>query len=135
MAAARSTLTVRIPKGFDLALAVCSYGYFLLAPNRWDPATRTFHRPLRGRRDRLIHTQIKQRQKDRLHIICDRRVGRVEAVGLRKQVVRMLRLDEDYRAWRRLHPAARRARFDRLFRSPTLFEDIVKTITGSDLPP
>lgn len=45
----------------------------------------------------------------------------------------MLRLDEDFRRWHRIHPAARRARFDRLFRSPTLFEDMVKTITGCNV--
>ena len=32
---------------FDLEKAVCSHGFFMMAPNRWDPATRTFQRPLR----------------------------------------------------------------------------------------
>jgi 3-methyladenine DNA glycosylase/8-oxoguanine DNA glycosylase len=45
----------------------------------------------------------------------------------------MLRLDEDFSPWRRVHPEARRRGFDRLFRSPTLFEDMVKTITGCNV--
>jgi len=133
MGASGSTITVRVPKGVDLSHAVCSYGYFLLAPNRWDGQARVLHRSLRGRGDRLIHTVIRQRSGDRLHMACDRRVDRDEAASLRTQVGRMLRLDEDFRPWHRLHPAARRAKFDRLFRSPTLFEDMVKTITGCNV--
>ena len=128
-----SAITVRVPKGFDLSRAVCSYGYFLLAPNRWDGQAKVLHRPLRGHRDRLIHTVIGQRSRDRIHVACDRRVDRHEAALLRGQIGRMLRLDEDFRHWRRLHPAARRVKFDRLFRSPTLFEDMVKTITGCNV--
>ncbi|MAE61419.1 MAG: hypothetical protein CMJ49_08705 [Planctomycetaceae bacterium] len=41
----------------------------------------------------------------------------------------MLRVEEQFDRWYQLHPGARRHRFGRLFRSPTLFEDIVKTIT------
>lgn len=81
----------------------------------------------------MIRTVIRQRCGDRLHIACDRRVDRDEAASIRGQIGRMLRLDEDFRQWHRLHPAARRAKFDRLFRSPTLFEDIVKTITGCNV--
>lgn len=32
---------------FSLEKAVCSHGLFMMAPNRWDPLTRTFSRPLR----------------------------------------------------------------------------------------
>ncbi len=133
MASRGSILTVAVPKGFGLARAVCSYGYFLLAPNVWDPTKQVLHRPLRGDQDRLIPTTLSQRHPDRLQIACADRVGRSEATKLRAQVTRMLRLDEDFRLWRRLHPAARRAGFDRLFRSPSLFEDMVKTITGCNV--
>jgi 3-methyladenine DNA glycosylase/8-oxoguanine DNA glycosylase len=129
-----STLTVAVPGGFDLARAVCSYGYFLLAPNRWEPRARALHRPLRGEGDRLIGVVVDQPGGGgELRVRCEVRVGRAEAEALRRQVRRMLRLGEDFSAWRRLHPQARRAGFDRLFRSPTLFEDIVKTITGCNV--
>jgi hypothetical protein len=39
-------LTIRPPADFDLARDVCSYGYFLLAPNHWDPETRSLFRVL-----------------------------------------------------------------------------------------
>ncbi|MEE9212619.1 MAG: hypothetical protein V3U29_08200 [Phycisphaeraceae bacterium] len=134
MGPTRSILTLKLPARFDLASAVCRYGYFLLAPNRWDPRTRRLHRPLQGHNDRIIHVTISHApSSDRLRIVCDRRVRPDERPQIRRHVARMLRLDEDFAAWHKLHPAARRARFDRLFRSPTLFEDIVKTITGCNV--
>ncbi len=45
----------------------------------------------------------------------------------------MLRLNEDLSEWNRLNPAARRRGFGRTFRSPELFEDLVKTITGCNV--
>lgn len=133
MTGARSTLTIRVGPGFDLSRAVCSYGYFLLAPNRWDPAQRSLHRPLRGHEDRVIPATMTQRQPQVVHVVCGVRVSRSEAAIIRHQVRRMLRVGEDFSLWHRLHPDARRQRFDRLFRSPSLFEDIVKTITSCNV--
>lgn len=42
----------------------------------------------------------------------------------------MLRLDEDLRNFHRLHGEAKKRKFGRLFRSASLFEDIVKTMTS-----
>ncbi|KAI3805284.1 hypothetical protein L1987_27516 [Smallanthus sonchifolius] len=32
---------------FNLEKAVCSHGFFMTAPNHWDPLSKTFQRPLR----------------------------------------------------------------------------------------
>jgi hypothetical protein len=47
------TLRIAVPDDFSLAQSVCSYGYFVLAPNRWcpprtseDPEKGEFTRPL-----------------------------------------------------------------------------------------
>jgi 3-methyladenine DNA glycosylase/8-oxoguanine DNA glycosylase len=128
-----TTLTIAVPRGFSLAHAVCSYGYFILAPNYWcggPRATGHMFRPLHDRDGRSVQTCI-ERGPDRsaIRIRCDRTVDRSSHAYIRGQVARMLRLDEDLRPWKRLHPVARKARFDCVFRSPTLFEDLVKTIT------
>ncbi|VAX41960.1 hypothetical protein MNBD_PLANCTO03-2280, partial [hydrothermal vent metagenome] len=39
-------LTIRVPADFVLSRDVCSYGYFLLAPNRWDTKSQTLARTL-----------------------------------------------------------------------------------------
>ncbi len=129
MSGGRSHLTVKVPEGFDLARAVCSYGYFLLAPNRWEAAKRALHRTLHDANGRVIHVRVTQVAPETLRVACDAQVSAGDAALLRFQIARMLRLDEDLSPWQRLHPQAAAAGFGRLFRSPTLFEDMVKTIT------
>lgn len=130
----RSTSVIRmtLPRGFDLPKAVCSYGYYLLAPNRWEPATQTLHRPLHAGGDKIVQSAITQRA-NRLDIHCNVELDRLDRKLLRRQVARMLRVPEDLAQWHKIHPVARRAGFGRLFRSPTLFEDVIKTITGCNV--
>jgi len=132
-----TVLTIPTPPRFDFRRAVCSYGYFVLAPNRWDEPTQTLHRPLRDGHDRVIRTTVRHDRNRKMCVItCHRKVGRAHHGLLRKAVARMLHLDTDprvYQAFHKLHAKARRANFGRLFRSPTVFEDIVKTITGCNV--
>jgi len=127
-----STLTLPVPHRFDLARAVCSYGYFILAPNRWDIARQRFARPLRLPDESLVETEARQ-VKTRLVIACGRPLQRDEQACVKDAYRRMLRFDEDFTDWRKLHPQAARRGFERLFRSPTFFEDAVKTITGCNV--
>ncbi len=127
-----ATLTMKAPRGFDLARAVCSYGYFVLAPNVWDKADGALRRPLRGEGDRVVAVAVTHRG-DLLRVACDRKLTTTDRTLVRDQVARMLRLEEDFKPWFAMHPPARRRRFARLFRSPTLFEDMVKTITGCNV--
>jgi 3-methyladenine DNA glycosylase/8-oxoguanine DNA glycosylase len=124
-------IRLSLPPGFDLRRAVCSYGYFILAPNRWDAATRTFHRPVHLG-DRVVHLRISQHDQT-LRIMCSERLNRDERDQAGRQLRRMLRLDEDFTDWFKLHAPARRNRFARLLRSPSFFEDAVKTITGCNV--
>ncbi len=132
-----SNLTLPVPRGFDLQAAVCSYGYFILAPNRWDPDTRTLTRPLNGRRGRAVRVTISQpgsrSSRQTLKLACNKRLDANERTSIKAQTRRMLRINEDFSGWFRMHPIARRKKFGRLFCSPTLFEDIVKTITGCNV--
>lgn len=125
-------ITLATPPGYDLKRAVCSYGYFVLAPNRWDPVTLTFSRPLRLAWGRVIGVTIEQKTRG-LTVRTTHTLGKAARADVVAQVRRMLRLDEDLSAWYRLCPEARRRKFGRLFRSPTFFEDIVKTITGCNV--
>jgi len=128
-----TTLTLQAPPRFDLHRAVCSYGYFILAPNHWDVKARVLHRPLRTAAGRVVKTTLRQRADRTLVLACGRAVPRGDHATLKNQVRRMLRFDEDFTAWRALHPLAKKRRFDRMFRSPTLFEDVVKTVTSCNV--
>ena len=129
-----STLTLRVPADFELKRAVCSYGYFLLAPNLWLPAAETLCRPF-WLGERIVGAAVTQPggRGAALRVACDAALDRGEQKQVRTGMVRMLRTDEDLAAWNRLNPAARRRGFGRMFRSPTLFEDLVKTITGCNV--
>ncbi len=128
--------SIPLPPRFSLRHAVCSYGYFILAPNQWIPAPRHADshllRILHTTSGRAVTLTLRQRGR-RLLIHSGRKLTIADRNLLRAQVRRMLRLDEDLATWRALHPQAAAARFDRLFRSPTLFEDIVKTMTSCNV--
>jgi 3-methyladenine DNA glycosylase/8-oxoguanine DNA glycosylase len=125
--------TIRpLPPRFDLKQAVSTYGYYMLAPTRWDKQRLVLEYPFRGARDRLIPARVTQRD-DALIVTSPSSVSAAERGNIRTQVRRMLRLDEDLSPWFAVHAAARRQRFGRLFRSTTLFEDVVRTMTGCNV--
>lgn len=141
-----TTLTLQLPAGFKLKTAVCSYGYYQLAPNQWHentdlkPASHRrkgtagyLNRPLRLPDNAIIQPRITQKQPRQLVIQCDAAVPRAQQQEVKNQVSRMLRLDECFKAFRRIHKPAARKNFACIFRSPTLFEDIVKTITSCNM--
>ncbi|MEM9020911.1 MAG: hypothetical protein AAGC44_10140 [Planctomycetota bacterium] len=129
-----SRLTLQVPKDFELFKAVCSYGHFLLAPSQWDRDTQQLHRVLRDTTCKAVRTRVTQSGKGRpVTIYCSRTLGRADQREIKRQYVRMLRVDEDVASWYRLHKPAKRRGFARLFRGADLFEDIVKTITSCNV--
>ena len=130
-----TTLSIPTPADYDLARDVCSYGYFLLEPNRWDPAARTLTRGLRLDTG-PAGVRIAQQRGGALRARFDRRLDRAEQRDARAQIVRMLALDtgeDEVRAFHRVDPRWRTSGRARLFRSPTLFEDVVKTVTSCNV--
>lgn len=99
--------------------------------------TGTFRRPLRyGDRGAkvVVATVTEDRPARRLRIVLDRDVIESEhRRQLREQVARTTRLDLDLAEFHRLHPEAAARGFGRLFRSPTLWEDMIKTITNCNM--
>ncbi len=133
-------LTLPTPDEFDLTAAVCSYGYYVLAPNQWDAVAQTLTRPLRTADHRVVRVTCRAASGPArgrsLRIRVTPQVPRGDHDAIKRQVARMFHLDVDaavFRRFHRLHRGARRRRFGRLFRSPTLFEDMVKTITGCNV--
>jgi 3-methyladenine DNA glycosylase/8-oxoguanine DNA glycosylase len=134
--------TVSTPADFDFAMSVCSHGFFMLAPNRWEPDTRTLRTttPLDDHAGLTVVVREK-RGGGGVSIHCAdagsadaRAAARTRRTHASECVRRMLRLDEDLTEFHRLcrrhathRPAAAR-RFGRLLRGATLFEDIVKII-------
>ncbi|XP_073269751.1 uncharacterized protein [Primulina huaijiensis] len=124
---------------FNLEKAVCSHGLFMMAPNHWDPRSKTLQRPLRlGLDDHetsfLVRVSHPSMFPQELHILVlgARSLCPQQRHSLLRQVSRMLRLSEEedrrVREFQEAHEKAKEGNFGRVFRSPTLFEDMVKCI-------
>ncbi|XVE52225.1 hypothetical protein DITRI_Ditri02bG0106000 [Diplodiscus trichospermus] len=140
--------------GFDLEKAVCSHGLFMLAPNQWDPISRSFSRPLRlldnqHHRSPPLTVMVRISQPPASSTLHLRVYGAPSLSpqhrhSLLNQVERMLRLSKTeinkVREFRSIVEALHgkeeekeateclRSFSGRVFRSPTLFEDMVKCI-------
>jgi 3-methyladenine DNA glycosylase/8-oxoguanine DNA glycosylase len=137
-------MRLAVPRDYLLARDVCSYGYFLLEPNLWVPgpharATRagTFKRvlDLPGGPVTVTITQPGGKGTE-LVLACSRTLQKADKQVLTRQLTRMLRLDEPaetLRAFHKLDPRWKKSGRGRLFRSPTLFEDVIKTITSCNV--
>ncbi len=136
------------PHPFDLDLTVRSHGFYDLAPWRYDPERRLLGRPLRLAAGRVVDVELAPADGEgrglALRLTAQGRLTAAEAAEGRRQVRACLGLDEDLApfyarigalaaeaparpplpqlAW----AAARGA--GRLLRSPTVFEDAVKTL-------
>lgn len=149
--------TIRPPEDYVLARDACSYGYFVLAPNLWDPASSTFTRVLDlsgGPATLVIHQASRDGRPSRgatrdstsrrgpgaagreLRVLADRGLSRRERDEATRLITRMLRLDEPAHVIREFHRADPRFRASgrgRLMRSPTMFEDVIKTVTSCNV--
>ena len=130
-----SCLTIRTPADFVLARDVCSYGYFRLAPDHWDPEKQTLATilDLDQGPTRLLIAQV---NRGDLGARFDRSLSRTEQHAARAQIARMLRLNEteaDIAAFHAADPRWKPCGRGRIFRSPTLFQDIVRTITSCNI--
>ena len=131
---AGTRLTLTPPGDFNLARDVCSYGYFILAPNHWSVQHQTL--------TRTLHLEagpaacVIAQPRDTLTLRFDRTLTAAERAEAKRQISRMLRLNEDEAHSSAFHKADKRWKKPgraRLFRSPTLFEDVIKTVTSCNV--
>jgi hypothetical protein len=128
---------------FDFRSAVCSHGFFMLAPNVWDAATGRLETaiPLNDRRAVVVALGAAPRRGagdfragGTVWARCGEALEAAERGVVRSAVRRMLRLDEDLSAFHarcratHSHRRAAELRFGRLLASASLFEDMVKVI-------
>lgn len=116
----------------------CSYGYFLLSPNHWDPGTQTVWRALElpDAGPTLLSVSQPAGKGAPLRVRAGRELSRADAAEARARLTRMLRVDvptEAVRAFHRVDPRWRRSGRGRLMRSPTMFEDVIKTVTSCNV--
>lgn len=125
------------PSDFEFARDCCSYGYFLLAPNHWNVRDQALTRPL-ALASGPVGVRITQPggRGAKLKVETTRALTPGDRAEVQRQVTRMLRLDEDDRIiaeFHRLDPRWKKIGRGRLFRSPSMFEDVIKTVTSCNV--
>lgn len=129
-----SRFSIKAPSDYSLPRDLCSYGYFLLAPNRWAPDTGAFTRPLNLPGGAAIVTLRQQRRGKPIAVVADRALSARDRASAERQIIRILRLDDGgVREFHRVDPRWRKSGRARLFRSPTFFEDLIKTVTSCNV--
>lgn len=127
-------LTLRAPDDFSFRHAVCSHGFFVLAPNRWDRVRGVLRTVITLDDTTAVPIEAAEDGNERVRVTSPVRVSTDQRKRVGAAVARMLRLDERFAAFHArclasaTHRTAADLRFGRLLRSPTLFEDIVKVI-------
>jgi len=138
---------MRVPEPFDLDLTVRSHGWYDLAPWGYDAARRVLSRPLRLTGGRVVTAEVAEGPGGLLiRLLAAGRPGAAEAREARAQLRTCLALDDDLAPFHALAAGleARRAGGEaralpdlrwalavgagRLLRSPTVWEDAVKTL-------
>lgn len=127
-------ITFHAPADFDFLSAVCSHGFFMLAPNHWSPETQTLRTAIAVDERRAVTVRIRADAGKSVLVESNATVSAEQRRAIGDCVRRMLRLDEDLSGFHtrcrqsETHGKAARLRFGRLIRSASLFEDIVKVI-------
>ncbi len=144
-----TTLRLAPPRDYVLYRDVCSYGYFVLEPNWWDPISRVLRRVL-TLEPGPAPCVIWQGSRDPNAPAIGRPAARGQPLNVRftttldpptkceavAQLERMLNFVDDAKALKAYHaldPRWRKSGRGRLFRSPTLFEDVIKTVTSCNV--
>jgi 3-methyladenine DNA glycosylase/8-oxoguanine DNA glycosylase len=132
---------MQVPIPFDLARVVRSHGWYDLAPWTWEARRRTLARPLLLAGGRVVRAEVAEGAGGRslvLRLSARGRVSAAEAAEARAAMRTCLALDEDLEPFRvraahlegtsgRVQAALARG-LGRLLRSPTVFEDAVRTL-------
>lgn len=136
------TFSLATPGDYDLKRDVCSYGYFLLAPNHWNPKTQTFTRPLllsdSVQKSWPVVCAVSQPQGigTHLRVATSLKLNAALRADAARQLTRMLALDvteAQIAEFHRLDPRWLKSGRGRLMRSPDIFEDIIKTVTSCNV--
>jgi len=136
-------LELSVAKPYDFAQSVCDHGWVQLAPCYWDEERHSLRHVQRLDTGKvaLLHISAENTADVvtlRIEVEANTPLTTAEQDDMRQNVHWMLKLDEDFSAfYERIHqhpPLQERMSSGRgrLLRSPTLFEDVVKTITTTN---
>lgn len=136
-------LTVKTPAKFSFELTVCSHGWLVLAPNVWSQKRKLLTRPVRLADGKIVILSMSEAPRpDHAVRIEVHEMGGLTAWHvdkIRDFAIHTLRLGQNLSGFyeecerRGGHWSGALIGAGRLLRSPTVFEDIVKTICTTNI--
>ena len=126
-------ITIPTPEGFSFKRTAISHGWYDLPPFDFDRERWLLTRVIEARPARPIAVEVSE-SRDGLKVRAGRKVSNRQLQTIIRDVRHIFRLDDDMAAFYALvgHEAdfawIARSGAGRLLRSPTVFEDLVKTI-------
>jgi 3-methyladenine DNA glycosylase/8-oxoguanine DNA glycosylase len=122
------------PKNFHFRQTVRSHGWSALLPFEWEPESsslgRVFHKDETGG---AVHVSLSQ-EGGHIHIRSSEKLDKRSREKILKEVGHLLRFDDDLSEFYRMAKSEKslawiaKYKAGRIMRSPTVFEDLVKTI-------
>ena len=132
------------PAPFDFSSTAFSHGWVVLPPNAWDPVDKVVHRVQGLDRGEVVVMEISGKgtiNDPRIHmkVHSSRKLATEQRVEINNAVSSMFRLEEDLSEFYRLckkkgrHWLKLTGGMGRLLASPTVFEDLIKTICTTNI--
>jgi 3-methyladenine DNA glycosylase/8-oxoguanine DNA glycosylase len=135
-----ASLRLKPTPPFDFYNTISSHGWVVLAPNTLDKEKQAFRRVEQLPGGEVVCLEVlAEGDAVRLRVESQGALAGVHKNLLRRRVAHMLRLDDDYTTFYRIarkrgRPWSRLARgLGRMFRSPTVWEDAVKTMLTTNI--
>jgi len=139
-----TSLSIVPPTSFSFELTVCSHGWLVLAPNAWDHHKKLLARPMRLSDGEIVLVSMCEalggkEQAVQIEAKSPLELSPAQQQEIRLKVAHILRLDEDLTGFyvecerRGGHWKGALIGAGRLLRSPTVFEDVVKTICTTNI--
>jgi len=136
----KQSIPYNVPKDFNFWLTVWSSGWCGLAPFSFEEEKQTLSRVQRLTSGKIVHATVMQKERGTLTIVAEshKQLDSADVEELESIVKTCLRLDEDLSALYTILEEHHEFRWvreigaGRSIRSPTVFEDVVKTICSTN---
>lgn len=140
MSPEKLSLELPCPERFSLWSTVWSSGWAELAPFHADKESRILVGVLEPREGQVVKVKLRQERREEITVIVESRdaVSGEQLADVQRQIETSLRLDEDFSTFYRLLEEEPKFHWvldkwaGRVFRSPTVYEDVVKTIISTN---
>jgi N-glycosylase/DNA lyase len=130
----KTKVVLDTPKGFDFKMAVTAHGWSSLRPFEFDESAGVLHHAFHLNGGKPLNVSVSAEKSGLKIEVADKKLGAKDQLAVSSSIKHMLRMDEPLDEFYTLVEKEDRLRWikrrkaGRLLRSPSVFEDLVKTV-------